>query len=109
MESGKDKENSNTEAEKVLEQKQRNYDRAITLVQNQVQLFWLVFSAFLLSETVFLGSIASAIKDSTNIAEVLVGAIFGFLICAPWWTSFKYNHAFYRLRIYEAKQYEQDI
>lgn len=83
----------------------KNYDRVITLIQYHVQLFWLVFGAFLLSETVLLGGIASIAKDGSDV-WVFAGALFGFILCIPWWTSFQYNHAFYRLRINEAKRFE---
>lgn len=83
----------------------KNYDRVITLIQYYVQLFWLVFGAFLLSETVLLGGIASVAKDGHD-EWVFAGALFGFILCIPWWTSFQYNHAFYQLRINEAKTFE---
>ncbi|WP_026969344.1 hypothetical protein [Algoriphagus terrigena] len=86
--------------------KSKNYDRAIILIQNQVQLFWLVFSAFLITETVILSSIVTLIKDEKNIL-IFFGSIFGLLICVAWWRSFQYNHAFYLLRIEEAKKLEK--
>ncbi len=87
--------------------KSKKYDLAITLIQNQVQLFWLVFSAFLISETVILSSIASLIKDDGNKMIVFFLSIFGLIICVGWWSSFQYNHAFYILRIEEAKKLEK--
>ena len=87
--------------------KNKNYDRAITLIQNQVQLFWLVFSAFLISETVILSAITSLIKDDGNNIIIFFGSIFGLIICVKWWSSFQYNHAFYILRIEEAKKFEK--
>ena len=84
---------------------EKNYDRAITLIQYHVQLFWLVFGAFLLSETVLLGGIASIAKEGNKI-WIFSGAVFGFLLCIPWWTTFLYNHAFYQLRINEAGSLE---
>lgn len=84
---------------------EKNYDRAITLIQNQVQLFWLVFGAFLVTETVLLGGIASLAKDGVNL-WAFFGAILGLGVCILWWGTFQYNHAFYKLRIEEAKQFE---
>ena len=81
------------------------YDRAILLIQGQVQLFWLIFGAFLLSETVLLGAIASIDKDASDYL-VFWGSVFGLLLSFFWWTTFQYNHAFYRLRIFEAKEFE---
>ena len=83
--------------------KHKNYDRAILLIQNQVQLFWLVFGAFLITETMILGSIISTEKGNL---WTFIGAFFGFLLCIPWWGSFRYNHKFYELRIAEAREFE---
>lgn len=82
-----------------------NYDRVIILIQYYVQLFWLVFGAFLLSVTVLLGGLVAIIESAPS-EWIFAGAIFGFLLCIPWWTSFQYNHAFYLLRINEAKSFE---
>lgn len=87
------------------QENERNYDRAIMLIQHQVQLFWLVFGAFLVTETVLLGGIATLAKDGVNL-WALLGAIFGFVLCIFWWGTFQYNHSFYKLRIEEAKQFE---
>lgn len=86
--------------------KNKKYDRAIILIQNQVQLFWLVFSAFLITETVILSAIVTLIKDEKNILIFFV-SIFGLIICVAWWSSFQYNHTFYQLRIEEAKKLEK--
>jgi hypothetical protein len=84
-----------------------NYDRAILLIQNQVQLFWLIFGSFLLSETVLLSAITSIDEENTN-NLTFWGSILGLIICFLWWITSKYNHAFYILRINEAKNYEPD-
>jgi hypothetical protein len=84
---------------------EKNYDRAITLIQYYVQLSWLVLGAFLLSATFLLGSLVSLIQNGPSIL-IFIGAIFGLFLCIPWWTSFKYNHSFYLLRIEEAKNME---
>lgn len=86
--------------------KNKKYDRAIILIQNQVQLSWLVFSAFLITETVILSAIVTLIKDEKNILIFFV-SIFGLIICVAWWRSFQYNHTFYKLRIEEAKILEK--
>jgi len=96
-------ENQKPQNIRTEEQREKDYDRAITLIQNQVQLFWLVFGAFLLSETVLLGAVVSIAKEESNL-WILAGSVFGLVLCIPWWTSFKYNHAFYKLRIEEAKE-----
>jgi hypothetical protein len=42
---------------------EKQYELAITLIQYYVELFWLIFGAFLLAETVLIGAIASIAKD----------------------------------------------
>ncbi|OOG69554.1 hypothetical protein [Algoriphagus sp. A40] len=85
--------------------KGKNYDRAITLIQHQVQLFWLVSTAFLITETVVLSGVLSLIKDLQQ-GLVFLFSLFGFIISIAWWTTFQYNHSFYLLRINEAKKFE---
>ena len=81
------------------------YDRAITLIQYYVQLMWFIFGAFLLAETVLLGALASLVKDGPS--PLVVGvAVVGMLLTIPWWTSYRYNHSLYRLRVAEALRLE---
>jgi len=87
--------------------KAKRYDRAIVLIQYHVQLLWLMFTAFLIAETVLLGAIAQIAKEQNNLA--FGGSILGFLLVFPWWTTFRYNHAMYLLRISEAKSCEPEI
>ncbi len=85
--------------------KKEKYNVAINLIQAQVQLFWLIFGAFLLSETVLLGAITSIDKnDSANL--IFGGSVFGIIISFFWFTTTNYNHAFYYLRILEARVLE---
>jgi hypothetical protein len=79
------------------------------LIQNQVQLFWLVFGAFLISETVLLGGVAQLLSI-VNLPKfwIFFSSLFGLILCIPWWTTYKYNHAFYLLRIDEAKKMEKE-
>ena len=86
-------------------QNNKDYERAILLIQSQVQLYWFVFGAFQLSETVLLGGIITIMKEEFSIL-VLASSIFGFFLCIPWWTTTQYNQAFYQLRINEAKSFE---
>lgn len=83
------------------------YGHAIALVDQQVQIFWLVFGAFLLAETVLLGAIASVMTNENRVV-VGGGGVLGFLLAIPWWTSFRYNHAIYLLRIRQVKSLEPD-
>lgn len=85
------------------------YDRAISLIEYYVQVTWLVFGAFLLTETVLLAAIASiSIKTETSEYWVIAGAILGLILTYPWWASFRYNHALYRLHLTEAVNAEPD-
>ncbi|MBU1099796.1 MAG: hypothetical protein KKA84_05255 [Bacteroidetes bacterium] len=97
----------NTNWIKSDENIQRQYDRAISLVEYYVQLTWLVFGAFLLTETVLLAAIAS-ISDKSGSSEnwVFGGAILGLILTYPWWASFRYNHTLYLLHLTEAVKSE---
>lgn len=53
--------------------KDKQYDRAITLIQYYVQLMWFIFGAFLLAETVLLGAVASVAKDGSKPASLGFG------------------------------------
>ena len=86
----------------------KQYDRLISLIQYYVQLTWLIFGAFLLSQTVLLGVIATAAKDGSRFF-VFGAAILGLLLTLPWWSSFRYNHALYLLRIAEARKLEPQV
>lgn len=81
------------------------YERALSLIDCHVQIFWLVFGAFLLAETVLLGGIASLVKDGPPWL-VFGGALLGLFLAVSWWTSFHYNHALYHLRVMQARQLE---
>jgi hypothetical protein len=84
------------------------YDRAITLIQYYVQLMWFIFGAFLLAETVLLGAVASLAKEGPR--DVLLGiSTVGFLLAIPWWTSYRYNHSLYLLRVAEARSLEPGV
>jgi hypothetical protein len=101
-------ENSNLNIKENQKPNAEGYDRAILLIQGQVQLFWLIFGAFLLSESVLLGAITSFNNDiSGNL--IFWGSIFGIILSFFWWTTFQYNHAFYLLRIFEARAFEPQM
>ena len=82
------------------------YNRAIQLIQGQVQLFWLIFGAFLLSETVLLSAIASVLGNKDSGHLIFWSSVFGLVLSFLWFTTSKYNHAFYMLRMNEAKTFE---
>jgi hypothetical protein len=99
-------ENRNGNAMDERERKDKQYDRAISLIQYYVQLTWLVYGAFLLAETVLLGAVAQIAKDQHELA--IGGSILGLFLAIPWWASFKYNHSLYLLRMSEARACEPD-
>jgi hypothetical protein len=88
----------------VLAQK---YDRAITLINFYVQMSWLVFGAFLLSETVILTAAGAAVAVAQRGPAILV-SLLGLVLIVPWWSAFKYNHALYLLRMIEARECEPE-
>ncbi|MBI2840733.1 MAG: hypothetical protein HYX75_20640 [Acidobacteria bacterium] len=81
------------------------YQLAISLVEQQVQIFWLIFGAFLLAETVILGGILSVANQDSDVL-LFGGALFGLILAFPWWTSVAYHNAMYKLRIMQARAYE---
>lgn len=84
-----------------------SYELAIALIDQQLQVFWLVFGGLLLAETVLLGGIMSISKDGSPFV-VLLGAGLGCYLVLPWWRSFNHNHALYVLRIMQARSFEAD-
>ena len=88
----------------------KEYDRAISLMQYQTELLWAEFGAFLLAETVLIGFLGTAlVQGGFKIGENLLvfgGAILGLILCIPWWTTFRHNYESYILRIEQAKRHE---
>ena len=83
------------------------YDRALTLIQYHVELLWLIFGAFLLTETVLLAGVASMIKDHPE-PLLFWGAMLGLALTLPWASSWSQNYSYYRLRMLQAKRYEPE-
>jgi hypothetical protein len=96
---------SETQFEDEVENAHKQYDRVLMLIQYYVQLTWLIFGAFLLAETVLFAAIAAAAKDGPRLFVFLAAAL-GLLLTLPWWSSFRYNHALYLLRVAEARKLE---
>jgi hypothetical protein len=86
---------------------EKHYDRALILIQYYVNLVWLIFGAFLLTETVLLAGIASMAKHGPP-QLVLGGALLGLILTVPWWCSFRYNHTLYLLHMAEAYNCEPE-
>jgi len=60
----------------------RLYALAIGLIEQQVQIFWLIFGAFLLAEIVLLGGVVSIAKEGPK-ELVFGGAVLGVLLVVP--------------------------
>jgi hypothetical protein len=88
----------------------KEYERAISLMQYQTELLWQEFGAFLLAETVLIGFLGTALaQESTLIGKnwlIFGGAVLGLVLCLPWWSTFEHNYEYYRLRIAQARQHE---
>jgi len=84
---------------------EKQYDRAIELIKYYAQLLWLVYSAFLISETVLLGVIAT----TDQYFLIIIFSFIGLALTDPWWASFKYNHTFYLFYIHLARGYEPEF
>ena len=90
----------------------KEYDRAISLMQYQTELLWEEFGAFLLAETVLIGFLGAALAqgDADKLLGknwlVFMGAVLGLLLCFPWWSTFWHNYKYYQLRIEQAKRHE---
>lgn len=88
----------------------KEYNYAISLIQYHIQLLWSQFGIFLLVETIIIGFIGTAItSDEPNRFFVLVGSIFGFVICFPWWSTFIHNYQYYILRMAQARKHEKKL
>ncbi|MCC6300844.1 MAG: hypothetical protein IT314_16280 [Anaerolineales bacterium] len=88
----------------------KEYDRAISLMQYQTGLLWQEFGAFLLAETVLIGFLGTALSQESILIRknwlIFGGAIFGLILCIPWLSTFLHNYEFYLLRMEQAKRHE---
>ena len=90
---------------------QRDYDRAIQLVQYHAQILWWSFGTFLLAETVILGFLGNTLASASPTCQdqnalVFWGSVIGLFLIIPWYGTFKYTHTQYLLRITRARQLE---
>ena len=95
------------------ESAEKEYDRAISLLQYHTELLWQEFGAFLLGATVLIGFLGTALsQESALIGKnwlVFVGALFGLILCVLWFSTFLHNYEYYRLRIEQAKRHEEAL
>jgi hypothetical protein len=105
----KNKENDLIQQKYVAE---KEYEHAITLMQYATELLWQQFGQFMVAETVLIAFLGSALTENNKFVLgenlfVFVGAIFGLIVCVLWYSTYEYNHTFYRLRIEQAKRHEE--
>lgn len=91
---------------------QRDYDRAIQLVQYHAQILWWSFGTFLLAETVILGFLGNMLANASptcpdQYALVFWGSVIGLFLAIPWYGTFRYTHTQYLLRVERARQLER--
>jgi hypothetical protein len=98
---------------KVAKVAQEEYDRALALMQYHIQLLWQQFGVFLLAETVLLGFLGTAIIQLSSASDgdwlIFGGAVFGLLLCFPWWSTYWHNYKYYELRIAQARRHEKAL
>jgi hypothetical protein len=83
---------------KVAKVAQEEYDRALSLMQYHIQLLWQQFGVFLLAETVLMGFLGTAVIQQSSAPQndwlTFGGAVFGFLLCFPWWSTYWHNYKY---------------
>jgi hypothetical protein len=91
----------------------KEYDRALSLMQYHIGLLWEEFGAFLLTETVLIGFLGTALAQKEPMIGknwvVFGGAILGLILCFPWWSTHWHNYRYYQLRIEQAKRHEAKL
>jgi hypothetical protein len=89
---------------------EKEYNYALSLIKYHTELLWQEFGAFLLAETVLIGFVGTILSQAPRLIGsnglVFGGAIFGLILCFPWWSTFLHNYEYYVLRIAQAKRHE---
>lgn len=88
------------------------YQAAADNEKYEGDMVWQTFSAFLLAQTIFLAFLLQSLFGKNNsigyYPGVCFAAFFGFIICIPWFLSFKRSMAYLDLRRDQAKDAEPD-
>ena len=86
------------------------YNVALDLLKHEADLYWKIFGAFFLSQTVFL---AFLLQKSSSLFNQLkweptewVTALIGILLCFPWYASHLRRTEWYRFRMAQAEREE---
>lgn len=87
------------------------YAKALELLQSHDQIFWLKNTAFILAHTIILGGVGNIVANSPgqNLPTIWIAglALLGLLVGLLWWALFEYNHCFYELRMFQARELEE--
>lgn len=96
--------------DKEYKKAEKGYELSISLMQYHTQLLWQEFGVFLITQTIIIGFISSLLSNEvSNKNWINYLAIFGLLICIPWYSTFLHNYQYYLLRIEQAKKYEKTL
>ena len=86
------------------------YEAALQHLHFEGQLYWQIFGAFLLSNSVFMAFLLQAVLSADLIVAWRPGSfaagIVGLLICVPWTASQRRSSAYYHLRMVQARAAE---
>ncbi len=93
-----------------FERAAREYETAVTMLQDTGQTVWLLNGAYLLAMTVLLGAVASLLGQTDVPRWVFkAGGVVGVLLCLLWWGSFERAYSFYNYRMDFARSLERQI
>jgi hypothetical protein len=74
------------------------YQTAISLLGYHDELLWQEFGVFLIAETVLIGFLGSTLAQSPDFTSpnllVFLGALFGFVLCIPWYSTYRHNYTY---------------
>ena len=96
------------------ERREREYAVALSMIQNQRQLIWIVLGAFFIPDTVILGLILRLLPDplsggGRSEIAVFVPALIGLLLTVALSAAFARTTAYYRLRVAQALEIEKSL
>ncbi len=93
-----------------FERAAREYDAAVTMLQDTGQTVWLLNGAYLLAATVLLGALASLLAQTDTPRWLFkAGGVVGVVLCLLWWGSFEHAYSFYNFRMDFARSLEAQL
>jgi hypothetical protein len=88
----------------------KEYEAAVSMLQDTGQTVWVINGSYLLAETVMLGLLAQGLVSTHDLSGLLaIGAMLGLAISIFWWASFERAYGFYNLRINAARELEATL